>query len=260
MRFFLFLIMTVSTWLTIVPAYAGGDDCGDDQTETQFMRDDLASIKKAMLGIIDAIGKAPAPYAKENEDWTLPTYVCRDKSGYLPINISYNENITTDALEKKFNQDAQKKLMEAQARGDFQAIGALPQQIQAQAMQQAMANQNNTPITINVYANDDSSQTIDPDSVFKDGTGFIAIKSAADGESSGQEQIEFYFDPVALKDAKKIASFDLGGNLRVPDKLALTSIRIEITGPTAAVETIARQLNTGEVLKRLSDKRTKVGD
>ena len=146
--------------------------------------------------------------------------------------------------------------MEAQAKGDFQSMGALTQQIQAKAMQQAMANQNNTPITINAYANDGSSGTIDPDSVFEDGVGFIAIKAANGSESSGQEKIDFYFDPVALKDAEKIASFDLGGNLRVPDKLALTSIRIEITG--APVEAIAKQLKTGEVLKRLTEKRTKV--
>jgi len=207
---------------------------------------------------VNAMGKAPAPYAKENEDWTLPTYACRDKHGYFPIDVSYRERLTVDATQEAFKEDAQKKLMAAQASGDFQAMAALTQQLQAQAMQQAMANQNNTPITVNVYTNDGSSETIDPDSVFADGVGFIAIKAARGGASSGKEQIDFYFDPAELKDAQRIARFDLSGNLRVPDMLALTSIRIKISGPTAPVEALAKQLKTGEVLKRLTEKRTKV--
>jgi hypothetical protein len=258
MRRLLVVLMVFSFYLSIAPVHAEGDDCGSDRTGTQFMRDDLASLKKLMRGMVDAIGEAPAPYAKENESWSLPSSVCRDKDGYLPISVSYNANLTTDALQKKFADDAQKKLMEAQARGDFQAMGQITQEIQTQAMQQAMANQNNTPVTVNVYANDNSSQTIDPDSVFRDGVGFIALKSQEGGASSGQERITFYFDKVGLKDAQKIASFDLGGDLRVADKLAIISAKIELSGPAAVVETIAKQLNAEAVLKQLSEKRTKI--
>jgi hypothetical protein len=258
MRRLLFVFMVFSAYLSVIPAHAEGVDCGRGRTGTQFMRDDLASLKKLMRGIVDAIGETPAPYAKENESWSLPSAACGDKDGYLPISVSYNANLTTDALQKKFTDDAQKKLMEAQARGDFQAIGEISQQIQAQAMQQAMANQNNTPVTVNIYANDSSSQTIDPDSVFRDGVGFIALKSQAGGASSGQEQIIFYFDKVGLKDAQKIASFDLGGDLRVADKLAVISTRIEISGPASVVETIAKQLNAEAVLKHLTERRIKL--
>ena len=48
MRHLLSLILVFSSFLTVVPAYAEGNDCGDGQTETQFMRNDLASIKKVI--------------------------------------------------------------------------------------------------------------------------------------------------------------------------------------------------------------------
>ena len=57
---------------------------------------------------------------------------------------------------------------------------------------------------------------------------------------------------------QKIASFDLGGDRRVPDKLAVISARIEISGPAAVVEGVAKQLNAESVLKHLSVKRTNV--
>ena len=90
--------------------------------------------------------------------------------------------------------------------------------------------------------------------------GFIALKSQDSGASSGEEKITFYFDKVGLKDAQQIASFDLSGDQRVADKLAIISTRIDISGPASVVEAIAKKVNTAVILKHLTEKRVEVKD
>lgn len=261
MRYVVAVFLVCMSVLSVAPAYADGNDCGDGQQQTQLMRDDLVTLKGHMQAIIGALGEAPAPYATEQEHWTLPSYVCRDKHGYFLIDVSYDASLTTAALQKKMQDEYQRKFMAAQARGDFQAMGAITQEMQTKLTQQAMATQADTPVEIHVYANDSASQTIDPDSVLRDGRGFIALKAQQGGASEGQERVTFYFDKVDLKDAHTMASFSLGGNdHRVPDKLALINAKIDISGPAAVVEKIAKQVKAQAVLNELSEKRTKVSD
>ncbi len=251
-----YLVALFVILVPLLPLQALANDCGGNRQQTDFFRDDLSALKDRLRGVIAALGEAPAPYAKESEDWSLPAYACADGSGFFPISASYRASLTTDAQQKQLEQDFQKQLMEAQAKGDYDAIAKLSQDMQAKAMAMAQANQQNQPIQIGIQANGGGGQTIDPDTVVRDGVGFIALKDRQGGISSGEERITFYFDKVALKDAQRIASFDLGGDQRVPGKRDLINLRVDISGPTPTVEAMATGLDTNAVLQQLDDKRT----
>lgn len=182
------------------------------------------------------------------------------QKGFVPVSVSYRATLSTAAQQKQMEADFQKQLMEAQSKGDYEAIAKLSQDMQTRAMALAQANQQNGPIQLNLNANAGGGETIDPDSVFRDGVGFIALKDQQGGMSSGNERITFYFDEVALKDAQRIARFDLGGDQRVPGKRDLIDVRLELTGPATTVEAIAKQLDTDAVLKQLDEQRTKLHD
>lgn len=232
------------------------DNCGDNATTATFMRSDLVSIKKNVSAMADALGTPPKPYAKESENWQLPTYACKDKSGFLPAGTTYHFRLTTDVQQKKIATDYQQKMMAAEAKGDMQEVMNLTQEYQKIAMQTASANQNNSPIEIDISTNNNDSGTIDPGAVTRDGAGFIAIRQPGDA-SSGTETVMIYFDKQALKNAHELASFDesSGGSVHVPGKLDAVNARISISGPTAQVDAMVKQLNAGKVLGQLSEKR-----
>ncbi|HET7651266.1 MAG TPA: hypothetical protein VFL15_11260 [Gammaproteobacteria bacterium] len=237
------------------------DNCGEGRTTATFMRSDLVSIKKNVTAMADALGTPPAPYAKESENWQLPTYACQDKSGFIPAGTTYHFRLTTDVQQKKLATEYQQKMMAAEAKGDMQEVMNISQQYQKLAMQQASANQNNGPIEIDISTNNNDSGTIDPGAVVRDGAGFIALRQPGDA-SSGTETVIVYFDRQALKNAHEAASFDesSGGNVRVPAKLAVINARININGPTALVDAMVKKLSAGSVLGQLSEKRTVVKD
>ncbi|MGH8371784.1 MAG: hypothetical protein ACRETO_03530 [Gammaproteobacteria bacterium] len=254
--------LTLASVICVFSAQVLADDnCGDGRTTATFMRNDLVSIKKNVSGITAALGAAPAPYARESENWQLPTYACQDKSGFMPINTTYHMRLTTDVQQKKIATEYQQKMMAAEAKGDMQEVMNLSQQYQKLAMQTASANQNNGPIEIDVSTNNNDSGTIDPGAVVRDGNGFIAMRQPGD-TSSGTETVTVYFDKQALKNAHELASFDesAGGSLRVPSKLATINVRISINGPTAQVDAMVKKINTGAVLSELGDKRSVVKD
>lgn len=234
-------------------AYADGD-CGSNFTTVQFVRDDLSSLKKSMEAVLAAIPDPQAPYGKDNESWNLPSYACQDKSGTRPIDVSYSGRYTTDASMRKMGEEYQKQLLAAQAKGDYQAVAKITHELQQKVLQQASANQSLGSIDINVSANTEDAQTIDPDSVLRDGEGFLAVRSNKDA-SSGSETIAIYFDPVALKNAHQLARFDMSGDFRVPSKLALLSVRVQLSGPSSVLENIVKNVDASKVLSTLTTAR-----
>lgn len=231
-------------------AFADGD-CGSNLTTVQFVRDDLASLKKSMEGVLAAIPNPQGPYAKDNENWNLPSYACQDKSGTVPIDVGYSGRYTTEASTRKMGEEYQKELLAAQAKGDYQAVAKISQQMQQKILQQAAVDQQFQPIDINVSANRQDAQTIDPDAVLRDGEGFLALRTDKDA-SSGTERVSMFFDPVALKNAHQLARFDMSGDFRVPSKLALLSLRIDLNGQASVLETMIKKVDTSKVLGALT--------
>lgn len=233
------------------------DRCGRDRTTLSFVRSDLATIKQRMGDVLAAIPAPGAPYMRENEDWDLPGYSCQDKDGIEPVSIGYRGRYSTEAATEQMGADYQKAMMEAQAKGDYQAIAELGQKMQQQIMQQAAANQSMTPVDLNVVANSASSGTIDPDAVLRDGTGFIAIRTDSNA-SRDTTSVAMYFDPAALANAQELATFDLYGPFRVESKLDMLMIRIELRGPTNVVDDIVNKVEVSKVLSALTLARHKV--
>ncbi|HEX5339744.1 MAG TPA: hypothetical protein VFX47_02575 [Gammaproteobacteria bacterium] len=258
MRSFIILALVLAACLYATSAIAD-DNCGDGYTTVNFNRSDLVAIKKNVTAIAAAFGTPPVPYAKESENWQLPTYACQGSAGFKPVNTDYSLRLTTDVQQKKIAADYQKKMMDAEAKGDMQAVMNITQQYQKLAMQQASANQNNSPIQVDIAVNSSDSMTIDPGAVLRDGAGFIALRQPGDA-SSGTETVIVYFDKQALKDAHEAARFDEDDSVAVPAKLDMIHARININGPRALVESMVKNLNTGATLGQLGEKRTKIKD
>jgi hypothetical protein len=101
--------------------------------------------------------------------------------------------------------------------------------------------------------------TIDPEAVLRDGAGFIALKQESDA-SSGKEQVDVYFDKVALKDAHTAASFNENSSIAVSHPLDMVRAHISLNGPAKQVETLVKQLQPSAVLGQLNAQRIKIQD
>jgi hypothetical protein len=53
------------------------------QRETPLTRDEVASIKKKIVGVLDALGQPPAGYSSERESFQLPTEAYKVQEGGL---------------------------------------------------------------------------------------------------------------------------------------------------------------------------------
>ena len=230
------------------------DECGPGRTTIQLVRDDLSNLKHKVNAAIAAVPTPASPYGKASERWSLPSYACQDSDGYLPLAVGYSSEYTTEAAVQAQGQKFQQALMEAQAKGDYKTMMEISQKMQQTITQQAAQNQAMKPVDIAVYGNVADSGTIDPDAVVRSDAGFIAIRldsNLADNE----EEVAVYFDPVKLRDSKTLASFDLGENYRLADKLDLVNFKIDLTGPKAKVESMVAQLDVGKVMALLTGSR-----
>lgn len=241
-------------------AFADNDYCGSGFTGTDFMRNDLAVLKQKMQAVIAAFGQPPAPYALDTQNWTYPTGSCKDAKGFEPVEVGFSGVFNTNGAQQKIAAEYQQKVQAATAKGDYQAVSQYTQEMQAKLMALSNGGQSMGELDMNVTANDGGSLTIDPDSVLRDGAGFIAVRNGGGSASSGQENVTVYFDPVELKDADKIASFDLGGDYRVSNALDLINLQVQLSGPTTLVEQFVKQMNPGAALGQITADRTKLSD
>jgi hypothetical protein len=86
----------------------------------------------------------PAGYSKENEDFNLPTeaYPGRGTGKFNPIHSSASRTCGTEKAVKKNNADIEKeykkKMMEAQAKGDYAGMQKIAQEMQQKMSQTQM--------------------------------------------------------------------------------------------------------------------------
>jgi hypothetical protein len=230
------------------------------QNSVPLTRDEVSVIKKKLVAALDAIGQPPAGYAKEEEDFSMPTDANKNHESGLfdPAYASGRRNFgsgkSTEKSQKEFEKDYQKRIAEAQAKGDYEAIAKISQEIQKKSgeMQMKAIEGKKVPIEVHVNTNSSGGEAIDPDAVLFEKAGVIALKEKNDEERS---RVLIYFDPVALKDTKQLSKIDM----KVPEKgvkskTAVYTIKVEFTGPTADIEAWAKKIDTGKVLAQIDGK------
>lgn len=237
------------------PVFAWSDE------ENRLTRDEVAVIKKKLVAILSSLGEAPKGYTKEDENFNLPTqfYKNRDSGKINPIHASASQRFGGGAekkarkSEKEMGEYYRKKMLEAQARGDYEAMGKLAEEMQMRAGQaglEQMEAEKKEPVEIRINFNSNPSQTIDPDNVVFEKVGVIALKLK--GYDEGKATVEVYFDPVSLKDTKTLSVVDLKmPKDGVDKKTAVLNATITLSGPASEVEAWVKKVDTKAVLSQI---------
>jgi hypothetical protein len=230
------------------------------QNSVPYTRDEVSVLKKKLVAALDAVGQPPAGYTKEEENFSLPTDANKNRESglfdpaYASGRRSFGSAKSAEKSQKEMEKEYQKKIAEAQAKGDYQAMAKISQEIQQKSgeMQMKAIEGKKVPIEVQINTNSTGGEAIDPDGVLFEKAGVIALKEKNDEERS---RVLIYFDPVALKETKQLSKIDM----KVPEKgvsskTALYTIKIEFTGPTAEIEAWAKKLDTGKVLSQIDRK------
>ena len=226
------------------------------QNEIPLTRDEVSVIKKKLVAVFDALGQ-PAGYSIEHDNYNLPTeaYKNTGTGKYNLISASADRRFGTQKQSEQESQDLQKeyqkKMAEAQAKGDYAAMSKLAMEMQQKAgqMQLKATEGQKEPVEVYVHFNSNPGAVIDPDAVVFEHPGVIALKSNVE---SGKERIAVYFDPVSLKDTKQLSRVDLkqpeGG---VDRRTLVLSATVEVSGPAAEIEPWVKKADTKKVLSQI---------
>jgi hypothetical protein len=232
------------------------------QNSVPYTRDEVSTLKKKLVSALDAVGQAPTGYAKERENFNLPTDASKnhDSGLFYPAygsgSRTFGADKSAEKSEKDLQKDYEKKIAEAQAKGDYQAIAKLAQEMQQKAgqMQLKKIEGKKVPIEIHININSNSGEAIDPDAVLFERTGVIALKEKSDGDEE-KSRVRVFFDPVNLKDTKQLSKVDM----KIPEKgvsskTSVYNITIEFNGPTTEIEAWAKKIESGKVLAQIDGK------
>jgi len=232
------------------------------QDSVPYTRDEVATLKRKLVAALDAVGQPPAGYAKERESFNLPTDVGKNhESGlfhlaYGGAQRTYGADKSAEKSEKDFQKEYEKKIAEAQAKGDYVAMSKLAQEMQQKAgqLQLKKVEGKKVPIDIHINFNSGGGEAIDPDGVLFEKTGLIALKEKNDGNDE-KSRVRIFFDPVHLKDTKQLSKVDMKMPEKgVSSKTAVYNITMEFDGPTVEIEAWAKKIDTGKILAQIDGK------
>jgi len=235
---------------------------GAASEDAQLTRDEVTVIKRKLMAVSEALGQPPAGYAKEDESFNLPTETSKMEKTvtFYPLHASAHFRFGSGAekkakkSQKEMEAEYKKRMMEAQAKGDFQEMSKIALEMQQKAGQAQMEAENTKkePIEISLQFNSNPGQAIDPDAVVFEKPGVIALRFKTSGDEE-KVRIAVYCDPVHLKDTKTLSRVDLSDkqNKGVTNKTTVQNATIELTGPTAVVEAWAKGIATGKVLSQI---------
>ncbi len=232
------------------------------QNSVPYTRDEVATLKKKLVNALDAVGQPPAGYVKEKENFSLPTDASKnhDSGLFYPAygsgSRTFGSDKSAEKSEKDLQKDYEKKIAEAQAKGDYQAIGKLAQEMQQKSgqMQLKKIEGKKEPIEIHVNINQSGGEAIDPDGVLFERTGLIALKEKSDGNEE-KSRVRIFFDPVNLKDTKQLSKVDMKMPEKgVSSKTSVYNITMEFSGPTTEIEAWAKKIDSGKVLSQIDGK------
>jgi len=230
------------------------------QNENPLTRDEVSVIKKKMVAALEALGQ-PAGYSVEREDFNLPTEAYKNSSTgkYNLISGSAQRRFGTQKKTEEENKDLQKeyqkKMAEAQAKGDYQAMSKLAMEMQQKAgqMQLKATETRKDPVEVSVRLNNNPGAVIDPDAVVFEHPGAIALKSNVE---NGSERIAIYFDPVSLKDTKQLSRVDLKQPEEgVTKRTLVLNVTIDVSGPVAEIEQWVKKVDVKKVLGQIDSGR-----
>ena len=233
--------------------------------ETQLTRDEVTVIKRKLVAVAEALGQPPAGYAKEDESFYLPTSASKmgTTDAFHPLSASAHFKFGGGAekkakkSQKEIEAEYKKKVMAAQAKGDYQEMTRIAQEMQQKAGQAQMEAEDakKDPIEVSLQFNTNPGQAIDPDAVVFERPGVIALKFKAGGDED-KMRIAVYCDPVHLKDTKTLSRVDLSDkqDKGVTKKNAVLNVVIELVGPAAVVEGWAKGIATDKVLAQVDAK------
>jgi hypothetical protein len=226
------------------------------QDEKSLTRDEVSVIKKKMVAAFEALGQPPG-YSLEHENYNLPTEAYKNSrtDKYNLINASADRRFGTQKKTEDENKDLQKeyqkKMAEAQAKGDYVALSKLATEMQQKAgqMQLKATESHKEPIEVSVRLNNNPGAVIDPDAVVFEHHGVIALKSNVE---NGTERIAVYFDPVALKETKQLSRVDLKQpEDGVAKRTLVMNVSIEVSGPPAEIEPWVKKVDVSKVLAQI---------
>jgi hypothetical protein len=232
------------------------------QNSVPYTRDEVATLKKKLVGALDAVGQPPAGYTKEKENFNLPTEASKnsDNGLFYPAYGSGDRTFGADKSAEKSQKDLekeyQKKIAEAQAKGDYAAMGTIAQEMQKKSgeLQLKKMEASKVPIEIRISINSNGGEAIDPDGVLFERTGLIALKEKSEGNEE-KSRVRIFFDPVNLKDTKQLSKVDMKMPEKgVKSKTAVYNITMEFDGPTAEIEAWAKKIESGKVLAQIDGK------
>lgn len=231
---------------------------GSRAKEVDLNRQEVTVIKKKLVAVEEALSPLPEGYAKSEEDFWLPTSIqTGDAGGFRPVDASASYTfagggvMTAEKTEKELEAEYRKKIMEAQAKGDYQAIQTLSQEMMQKAMNNQMAAEEarRDPVQVRVTINGGAYATIDPDAVVFEKAGVIALKTL---QNQGQDlQVMIYCDPVKLQETGTLAKIELQDDQDAAGKTTVRHITIELSGPPAVVEAWSKTVDTGKVLAQI---------
>ncbi len=237
-----------------------GSARAQDPNESPLTRDEVSVIKKKMVAALESLGQ-PAGYSVEHENFNLPTeaYKYQNSGKYNLINGSAERKFGTQKKSEEQGKDLQKeyqkKMAEAQAKGDYQAMSQLALEMQQKAgqMQLKAAETQKDPIDVTVQLNSNPGAVIDPDAVLFEGPGVIALKSNVE---NGSERVSIYFDPVSLRETKQLSRVDLKRPEEgVARRTLVLNISIDVAGPVAEVDPWVKKIDVKRVLAQIDQEK-----
>jgi hypothetical protein len=230
--------------------------------DNQLTRDEVTVIKRKLTAVAEALGQPPTGYAKEDESFNLPTEASKmgTTGAFYPTHASahfkYGGGSEKKAKksQKELETEYKKKMMEAQAKGDYQEMSKIAQEMQQKLGQAQMAAEDakKEPIEVSLQFNSNPGQAIDPDAVVFERPGVIALKFKTSGDED-KIRIAVYYDPVHLKDTKTLSRVDLSDkqNKGVTKKTTVLNAVIELNGPPALVEGWSKGISSDKVLSQI---------
>ena len=231
------------------------------QNENSLTRDEVAIIKRKLVAVTEALGEPPPGYAKTEESFSLPTEANKAESAgrFHPVygSASLKFGSAAEKKGKKSGEDLQKeyqkKITDAQAKGDYQSMAQLSQEMMqkvSKASAEAMEGPSE-PVGVAITFNSNPSQTIDPDAVVLEAPGVIALKFKEDVDGT-KGRVVLYFDPVNLKSTKTLSVVQMnepeGG---VTKKNAVKNVIVELNGPLGEIQTWAKRIAAKKVLAQI---------
>jgi hypothetical protein len=227
-------------------------------------RDEVGALKKKLVAVVAAMGSPPAGYAKEDERFNLPTETTLIKeSGKFQwvapsVSARFSGGGAKNAKksQEQFQKEYEKKIAEAIAKGNYEAMGQLAEEMQKKAGEAQLAEieGKRDPIELNVRLNTYQTQTLDSDMIVLEKPGVIAL--IVDNRDEKKNRLVVLFDPVALKETKTLSRVDLKPPKEgVSKKNTVLNATIELVGPAAETKSWVNQIDTGAVLGQIDSGR-----